>query len=414
MTDPADSDPSARPASRLLLAATDGLDGVVDVDALVRVGTARGRSLRRRRRVGTAAGAAAAVAVVATVGIVSGAAGPQTASDDGIGPSDRVTSPAGIEPGRLAVPAAEVPDAFGDLLPTVDVGPVQEGPGHPFVDEPQRTEVDFLVDGTPARWEVELLAGAPTCAELARSTPDATCTLSDGIEVLHAGPTEVDGVTSRSVSAWSMGYVLTATSWSAPGEGERPPLSAEQLRSVVVSDRWYLGPDDVGEVPGSADVRARWTDLDPAEVPALLADRLPAGPVTGLQHRITDPPPAYGSSPAFGMTASVLLRGAAVHLDVSGEVWEESYSFEEYAGCEQLECEELPGGSVLTTRVREDLVGDGHQSQVVELVRRDGGRVSVTATNAAGDLSPPVADEPVLTLGEMREIVFDPVWFSGS
>jgi hypothetical protein len=409
-----DTDPSARPSARLLHAATDGLDAEVDVDALVRAGTARGRTLRRRRRVGTAVGAAAALAVVTTVGVVSGAAGPQTASDDGPGPSDRVTSPVGIEPGRLAVPATEVPGTFADLLPTVEVGPVQEGPGHPFVDEPQRTAVDFLVDGTPARWEVELLAGAPTCAELAEATPDATCTRWGGIEVAYAGPTESDGVTSRSVSAWFMGYLLTATSWSAPGEGERPPLTAEQLRSVVVSDRWYLGPDDVEDVPDSAQVRARWTDLDPADVPGLLADRLPGGPVTQQQYRITDPPPTYGSAPGFGILASVQLRGAAVHLSLGGEDWEDWGTFEEYAGCDQLDCEELPDGSVLTSRVREDVQGDGHLSQVVELVRRDGGRVAVIATNAPGDSLPPVADEPVLTLEEMRGIVLDPVWLSGS
>ena len=158
-TDPS-AHPSTRPSARLLHAATDGLDAEVDVQALVRAGTARGRTLRRRRRVGTAVGAAAALAVVTTVGVVSGAAGPQTASDDGLGPSDRATSPDGIEPGRLAVPADEVPDTFADLLPTVEIGPVQEGPDHPFVDEPQRTAVDFLVDGTPARRADELLADA--------------------------------------------------------------------------------------------------------------------------------------------------------------------------------------------------------------------------------------------------------------
>ncbi|MEO9321914.1 hypothetical protein ABFT23_00385 [Nocardioides sp. C4-1] len=400
---------SEQDTSRLLHEATRTLpDHDTDVETLVRGGIARGRARRRRRRAGTTVAAAAVVAAVAVAGVTTGATGPQGVRDDAdVG--DRPTSAVGVEPGRLAVPAAEVPATFAALLPDVEVGPVQRGPDHPFVDDFRHTAVDFLVDGDLTRFEVEPLATAPTCPELARSTPGAACATRGGIEVLRAGPTGADGV--RTASAWFMGYRLSATSWG-------PALDVEQLESVVVSDRWYLGPDDVAagaDESGSAAVRARWTDLAPTDLAGLLVDRLPDdGSVSRPRDYRADPPPFADHSPGFSMGTSLLYRGALVDLQVSGEVWEELGTFDDYAGCEQLECEERPDGSVVTVSVRDDLDGDGGLSQWVMLTRPDGGRVSVMASNTPDDTSAPVDDEPVLTVDQLREIVLDPVWLSGS
>ena len=245
-------------------------DFAPDVDRLVQGGVARGRTLRRRRRVGTSLAAAAVVAILgAAAGVGSqlagGDAGP---SPDRIADSpapDRSDPPAPTEPqptepqptdrqpidASIAVAAADVPGLIGGLVPAVSVDETVRNRSTSFTDLPQEKNVEFFVDGTLTSFGIGRASELATCAELVDPAdqpdglPRGECVVQDGVLLLVWGPETADGVTSLGVWAFVHGYVVSAGSTNAE-EGkdvtpvtDAPPLSQEQLTAIVTSDVWF-------------------------------------------------------------------------------------------------------------------------------------------------------------------------------
>ncbi len=204
-----------RRTSALLQEATT--DFAPDVDRLVQGGVARGRTLRRRRRVGTSL---AAVAVIGILGVAAGAGSqlmggdaapsPQyadspsaTATDDPApSPTTPADDPGSLPPGAtttlpvdasIAVSALDARSIVDEVVPGGDVGDTILDPSF-FVDEPQEIAAPFLYDGTLTSVRVERAAGIATCAEQIdpddRPTvsPGGQCVEQDGTTLLLWGP----------------------------------------------------------------------------------------------------------------------------------------------------------------------------------------------------------------------------------
>ncbi|MFB9311509.1 hypothetical protein [Nocardioides plantarum] len=267
MTDPRSLHPAA---SQLLRDATDDL--TVDVDLIVRGGIARGRTIRRRRRVGTSLVAAAVVGVIgvaASVGPglvgdargpgdgpgyagVTTATGPAPSAPTGTAlvPTAPTTPPSGEVDAGLVVAAGDVPAVFGELLGG-EVGPISTVTGSEAVDLPQRRLVHFSYDGTDTTFGIERADALASCAALVDPAdqpdgrPGGECVVRDGVELLRHGPETGDGVTARSVMAWRHGYVVSVVTTNGDGKEspvlDEPPISAAELERVALTDRWFSG-----------------------------------------------------------------------------------------------------------------------------------------------------------------------------
>ncbi|CAN5495961.1 hypothetical protein BH09ACT12_BH09ACT12_11510 [soil metagenome] len=264
-----------RRASDLFHGATT--DFAPDVDRLVQGGVARGRTLRRRRRVGTSL---AAVAVVGVLGIAAGA-GSQLFDGDASPPpeqyadstsADETPTPSpptaptvppfdasSLPPGAtttqpidasIAVSALDVSAIVGELVPGGSAGDTLLDPAT-YVDEPEEIGASFLFDGTITSFGIEPADTLATCAELidpadqADGEPGGECVDQDGIILLRWGPQTADGVTSQGVWAFVHGYVVSAGSTNA-AEGKDadpvmadPALSMDDLTRIVTSERWF-------------------------------------------------------------------------------------------------------------------------------------------------------------------------------
>ncbi len=278
MTDHLTDGPDGGRASGLLHGVTADL--APDVDRLVQGGVARGRTIRRRRRVGTSL---AAVAVVGVLGIAASAGSglfggdestapqvgyagttaadpsptqtptpvPTTASDDGSLPAGATTT-LPIDT-TLAVAAEDVPATIGELVPGGSVGEILRGPGFGVADEEQRTIVHFLYDGTLTTFTIEPADSLATCAAMidpadqADGQPGGECVERDGAVLLTWGPDTADGVVGQGVMAWLHGYVVSALSYNA-ADGKDvapvtadPPISMDDLAGIVTSEVWFGG-----------------------------------------------------------------------------------------------------------------------------------------------------------------------------
>lgn len=218
--------------TELLRRASDGL--TPDVDRLVSGGITRGRSHRRRARIGTT------VATLAVIGVVGGLAavvprlgGADSARDPGIATDATSVTPvpdSTASPDAFTVPAAEFPATVQEILGLTDVSPALQEPPYVVEDTTDIKNARFRVDGMMVH--VLVFGGQP-----GRDVPDGVI-----------GPDEEwtkDGVTARSDSARRNGYVISvvaynaADSASSPALANEPVLSASQLRDVVTSDAWF-------------------------------------------------------------------------------------------------------------------------------------------------------------------------------
>jgi len=225
-----------------------------DVAELVAGGVSRGRTTRRRRRVGTTLAAAAtmgalglALAVAPGLGDSGSADGQAVAADPG--PKDKAPKdqapPAEPEfDADLAVAAADVPAAIGAMLPSGEAGPVLREHPYPVVDEPHRRIAHFLFDGTLTTFIIEPASSMGTCSEQAKES-ELRCEVVDGLETLTYPPTNNDQVTAQSVSVWRHGYIVTVLSYNA-AEGkdvaplmDEPAISLAELAEIARSDGWF-------------------------------------------------------------------------------------------------------------------------------------------------------------------------------
>ena len=250
-------------ASDLFRGATT--DFAPDVDRLVQGGVARGRTLRRRRSVGTSL---AAVAVVGVLGIAVSAGSGFLGSEADSSPSQFADSPsagpsAGAEPRRVdatttlpvdalvVVSAEDAPAVIGDLVPGGTIGEILRDAPYGVTDERQRKIVHFIYDGTLATFVIERADTLATCAEQvdpanqADGLPGGECVDQGGVLLLRSGPETADGVTSQGVSAFVHGYVVSALSYSAldgkdvTPTAAQPPLTMADLTTIVTSEEWF-------------------------------------------------------------------------------------------------------------------------------------------------------------------------------
>lgn len=237
--------------TELLRLASDDLRP--DVDRLVSGGISRGRTRRRRARIGTTV---AALAVIGVVGVLAAVVPRPDASDRAREP-DRVADstptptlstsvpPAAIERGLADLPPAGVPDVVDEILGT---GLAQAPrPGDTVVGDRDEKLAYFPYDGMQAAVGLQLnqLLTVARCEEVNYHLGGACTELPDGTVQLTWGPTLADGVTCQGVSAYRHGYVVWASSCNAseskdsPPLSPEPPISLEQLGAIATSDVWF-------------------------------------------------------------------------------------------------------------------------------------------------------------------------------
>ena len=255
--------------SRLLREATTDL--VPDVEHLVRGGVVRGRTARRRRRVGTS------LAAGAMVGVIGLAVSVGPALIDGSDPRPRVGVAAEPTPTPTAAPTANLP-TVADPQPAVPdrpiVVPAEDiplvvidtlgggdggGSGAPLggdlapLDDPEHKIVHFLYEGTLATFVIERADSLASCAALVApenqpdGEPGGVCEVVDGIEMLRWRET-ADQVTAQGVMVWLHGYVVSVLSYNA-AEGKdvapltaEPPISMADLTALATDDLWFGAP----------------------------------------------------------------------------------------------------------------------------------------------------------------------------
>nr|WP_300047887.1 hypothetical protein [uncultured Nocardioides sp.] len=245
--------------TELLRRASDDL--TPDVDRLVSGGIARGRSRRRRARIGTTVASLAVIGVVGGLAIVvphlgeaDSARGPGIASD---GPSVTATETPTPEPTeepteapteavRLRdIPAAQVPSVALSLLQP----PTSVALGEPDVrlDTPSHRFVQARLDGMVTDFGlIDRGPGSPSSCESDAESMGGSCQeIEDGVLLLTWGPAVADGVTCQGASAERGEHEVWATSCNAaegkdsPPLADEPPLSGAQLVQIVANDYWF-------------------------------------------------------------------------------------------------------------------------------------------------------------------------------
>ena len=237
--------------TELLHRASDDL--VPDVDRLVSGGIARGRSRRRRARIGTTVASLAVIGVVGGLAVVVPQVGnPDSARDPGIAtdatsePTTTPVAPDASIPRRLAgIHAAQIPAIVNGLLDTTLAG--EPRPTDAVVDEPDQKFVTFPFDGmhTSIGMNNVLEPDLGDCDQEAGRLEGSCVRLPDGAVQLLWGPTLADGVTCQGATVYRHGYSVWATSCNAaeakesePLAGE-PPLGVDDLIVIAGSDVWF-------------------------------------------------------------------------------------------------------------------------------------------------------------------------------
>jgi hypothetical protein len=236
--------------TELLRRASDDL--APDVDRLVSGGIARGRSRRRRARIGTTVASLAVIGVVGGLAVVVPRAGVDSAGDPGVatdGPSETPSpEPTGTPtaPEQLReIPAAQVPEIALSLLQP----PASLTLGEPDVhlDEPDQRVVRARLDGmiTDFGMFARKPGSASSCREDAESMGGSCHELEEDLLLLTWGPVEADGVTCQGANVERARYEVWATSCNAAEAKESPPLAADppltvaQLAQIVANDYWF-------------------------------------------------------------------------------------------------------------------------------------------------------------------------------
>lgn len=248
-----DHDPGV---TQLLRRATDDLQP--DTDRLVAGGVARGRTLRRRRQVGTALASAAVVAIVgagaASVPLLSGnEAGSQLATAPSTSPPTATSTPTTTptpsttspppEARRLAVPADEIPGVVANLAPGHKVGAALTEPPYGLANKVDERVVHFRIDGMLA--SVVITRASQSLAYDCTDENVECHTLDDGTVVQLPAPSTADGVTMRGALAIGERWMVDVMSYNAadgkdaqPVQPE-PALTEDELVTIATSNVWF-------------------------------------------------------------------------------------------------------------------------------------------------------------------------------
>ncbi|MGZ6744014.1 MAG: hypothetical protein ACXVEC_14670 [Nocardioides sp.] len=223
-----------------------------DIDRLVAGGISRGRTLRRRQRVGTALAAMAVFGVISLAASLVPHGGDQRTPVAG-DPTPSVTpsvspspTPASGPVTGVAVSAQEVPATVERLLGRQGAGPLRTAPPYGAVSEAQRLLAHFSWQGTLASVIVEGFAGDGRQACQQATGPTYVCTTdAAGDPVLQWGPTTGDGVAAQGTTVWRDGFEVSALSYdAADGKSStplfaEPPLTRDDLMTLATSDAWF-------------------------------------------------------------------------------------------------------------------------------------------------------------------------------
>jgi hypothetical protein len=222
-----------------------------EVAELVAAGAARGRTTRRRRRVGTALASVAVVGVVgaglAATQLYPGSGDtvvvdPAGAPSGKVAPTPTTAGRRGTQPApdaALALDAQGIHDEIATTLPG-DSGPILTDDPFPVVETEHDRILHFRYEGTLTSFVIEPARGRASCAEQSKA-----CQVVDGTETLVWGPTTADQVTAQGVSVWRHGYIVSVLSYNAADGKDVAPLMAdpaislETLTDIAMSDAWY-------------------------------------------------------------------------------------------------------------------------------------------------------------------------------
>ncbi|MET9690171.1 hypothetical protein ABZY81_17115 [Streptomyces sp. NPDC006514] len=394
----------------------------VDPGALAQAGERRGRRLARRRAA-LAGGSVLALALIAAAGAYSGGLFGGSGAEGAI----HVAAPPPTPPGngRLtgtgAVTAEQMIGNLKSLLPggrltepkargTDDelgprVGVVYDDGKGPAAISLSLQRVDPFGSGSRAQTECEdeNLHAYDQCR---------TEQLPDGSRLLlHQGYEYPDRRTDtkvwRAVLVTVQGFLVDASEWNAAADKDArvsrtdPPLTIEQLKTLVTSDTWHPALNDL---PAA--------DPEPAPRPESIAlrDRKAVDALEQLMKRfeITVPIASKGGQGTYGYVVLDDGKGKSlVQINVQSNADPSGFT----------------GNSAVTsesdgTKVKVT-AGPGEKDRgvtqwKVDTLRKDGLRVVVSAFNTADQNGSATRPSPALTMGQLRQIALAPEWNVGT
>ncbi|MFJ6758957.1 hypothetical protein ACIQNK_28550 [Streptomyces sp. NPDC091273] len=401
-----------------LRSAGDGF--TADREALADAGERRGRRMvARRRQAAAAGGSVLALALIATAGAYAGglldgtggagtvnvAAPPPTSpGSDDKGPlagSGTVSAEQMIANLRGLLPGGQLTEPVGrgsdDQVPLVS-GVYDDGKGKAAISL-GLSRVD--PDGSNAR-------AATECGDKNLQEYDDCQTekLADGSRLLlHKGyeypDRRADTKVWRAVLVTRQGFQVELSEWNAPAEKgvpvsrSNPPLTTDQLKTVVTSAVWHPALNDLpapepepSARPGSS------TALRDQDAAKALEDL-----VAGLGIEI--PISSKGGEGPYGYIVFDDGKGKSLVRLSLGR------SDSGFAGLNQPP---LPDGTLVNVKQGPAEKGKGVIEWTVDTVRTDGLRVVVSAFNTANTSGTATREQPVLTLDQLKEIALAPGW----
>lgn len=379
-------------------------------------GLARGRALRRRRT--AAIGGALAVALVGVGGFaLSGVMSPD--SGTAAGPAARPGNPDDVTTKAAdPVSAQEMIKLLSERLPKGTISgetgrgtKAEKGLSAPYA------QVVYDDGKGPAAVSVSVsLRGAtPACPDPAY-VPGVDCALSrlddGGVLMVTKGyeypDRREDTKLWHATLATAGGYQVEVSEWNAPAEKGAgvsrtdPPLTADQLRTLVRDGVWQRVAAAIEDTrrPGAAARPARTAPPDPsaAAIRKTLRRLLPEG------LRVQDGQ-AAGNGGGYARVTADDGEGASL-VEVNVQNWGDDIPKELYE-----KATTLPDGTrVVVTQGPAEKGGSGTVAWTVDTMRPDGLRVVVSELNAAGYRQSPTRTEPVVPIGELRELALGDAW----
>ncbi|MFJ4777998.1 hypothetical protein [Streptomyces sp. NPDC088762] len=394
-----------------------------DRHALVEAGERRGRRLVARRRAALIGGSVLSLALIGAAGAYAGGllgatdrveiATPPTPSGGG---EDGTPEPPPQPPrGTGAVSSSQMVEVLKGLLPegTLSVehangtgGSGGAGVSGVYDDGKGGAAIRLVVSRVDPNGS---MANTTTMCTKKATRPDDDCAteqLADGSRLLiqqgyAAQNPDIDVKEWRAALVTPQGFLVELSEMNAlPTETMKasranPPLSPDQLRAVVISDKWHPALNDL---PAAAQQPRGWQPANPNALRDLKA-------VEQLEKRVTQMKAQVISKGGESGSGYVVVddgKGKSlVRLDVVKET-----------GAPDFEGNvPSPNDGIRTKVTQAPAEKDSRVVRwTVDTRYRNGLRVTVTAYNAADQSGPATRETPALTLELLQDIATDPMW----
>ncbi|WP_051969931.1 hypothetical protein [Kitasatospora azatica] len=407
-----------------------GRQFATETDPLVTGGLTRGRSLRRRRAVALTGGVTA-LAAVGVVGVLVGTPGsPSRHTETVTAASPSMPDPSGSQSPDAApgTTKEQMLAIVKSLLPpgrtSLEVGEGTAEAGSAPRDAASAT-MDFDDGHGKARFRVQLGRVIPTSVLNMTRCPDPQSEPVEGC----TSETTPDGSTltllqgyldpgKRTTKLWQAtlldpaGWLIMANEWNAPAEQPTeasrpdPPLSLAQLGAIVTNQQAWA-PVRAGAAPYPTHPAAP-PRVDGKELRTTLEQLLPAGLTTSGSGGDSNPADA-------GYTRLIVDDGKGASLvqvnvqDWSAMVAADSEMVLKIFGHAQV----LPDGSKVAVDTDADPGGERGRGSLmwqVEVLRKDGIRVVVSALNSSEIANDATRSKPALTVEQLTTIATSPRW----